>query len=104
MRLRPVRRLEFRDVADDDEVVPPGGFEHAARQVVGVLDDDEPRGVRGCGRAGRCRSRKGRGAAGAVRPDRSPVSAAWAERYGTETLVLSPELVMVKVPADATGV
>jgi hypothetical protein len=25
-------------------------------------------------------------------------------RYGTETLVLSPELLMVKVPADATGV
>jgi hypothetical protein len=24
--------------------------------------------------------------------------------YGTETLVLSPELLMVKVPADATGV
>jgi hypothetical protein len=25
VRLRPVRRLEFRDVADDDEMVPPGG-------------------------------------------------------------------------------
>ena len=24
VRLRPVRRLEFRDVTDDDEVVPPG--------------------------------------------------------------------------------
>jgi hypothetical protein len=25
-------------------------------------------------------------------------------RYGNETLVLSPELLMVKVPADCTGV
>jgi hypothetical protein len=26
------------------------------------------------------------------------------KRYGSETLVLSPELEMVKVPAEATGV
>ena len=49
-------------------------------------------------------SRKSRGTAGAVGPDRSPVPARGGGRYGNETLVLSPLFEMVKVPAVATGV
>jgi hypothetical protein len=42
--------------------------------------------------------------AGAVNPGRAFVLDSYGQDYGSETLVLSPELVMVKVPAEATGV
>ena len=47
---------------------------------------------------------RGPGAAGAGTPAVHTFQPAWARRYGSETLVLSPEFEMVKVPADCTAV
>jgi hypothetical protein len=42
-------------------------------------------------------------AGGGLHPPRGSLQLP-VKRYGSETLVLSPELEMVKVPAEATGV